>query len=96
MVTFSSQLLLKILRLKYLKVLPVGFAALLVNTSILMMVESVRSLSVKSALFYHKYILVIGTRLNIFALIVVIHFIFGKSEGMSLSINVIMIDAHAF
>jgi len=62
MVTPSSQLLLKILRLKYLKVLPVGFVALLVNTSISMMVESVRSLSVKFALLYHKYILVIGTR----------------------------------
>jgi len=40
-----------------------------------MMVKSAPSLSVRSHLLYHKYILVIGVRLNIFALIAIIHFI---------------------
>jgi len=61
-----------------------------------MMVKSAHSLSVKSAPPYLKYILAIGVKLNTFALIVVIHFIFGKSEEMSLSINVIMIGVHLF
>ena len=72
-----------ILPLKYLKVLSVRFVVLLTSTFILTMVKSAPSLSVRSALLYHKYILVIGVRLAIFAIIVVIHFIFGKSEEMS-------------
>ncbi len=48
----------------------------------------------KTALLYHKCILVIETRIAIFALIVAIRFIFGKNEGMSLSINAAMIGAH--
>jgi len=61
---------------------------------ILTMVKNAHSLSVRSALLYHRYILVIGIRLAIFALIVAIHFIFGKNEKMSLSINATMTDAH--
>jgi hypothetical protein len=66
------------------------------NIFILAVVKNVHSLSVKSALLYHRYILVIGIKLNIFALIVAIHFIFGKNEKMSLSINMTMTDAHPF
>ncbi|GAH31330.1 unnamed protein product, partial [marine sediment metagenome] len=36
----------------------------------------------------------IGIRLNIFAIIVVVRFIFGKSEEMSLSTNATMIGTH--
>jgi hypothetical protein len=61
-----------------------------------MMVKSAPSLNVRSALLYHRYILVIGIKLAIFALIVVIHFIFGKNEKMSLPINVTMTDAYPF
>jgi hypothetical protein len=60
------------------------------------MVKNVPSLSVKSALPSLKYTLVIGIKLNIFALTVAIHFIFGKNEKRSLSINVTMIDAPLF
>jgi hypothetical protein len=60
------------------------------------MVKNVHSLSVKSALLYHRYILIIGIKFAIFALTVAVHFIFGKNEKMSLSINVTMTDAHPF
>jgi len=59
-------------------------------------VKSAPSLSVRSALLYHRYILVIGIKLAIFALTVAIHFIFGKNEKRSLSINVTMISVHIF
>jgi len=48
---------------------------LLASTFTLMMVKSAPSLSVRSILLYHKYILVIGIKLNIFVFIAVIHFI---------------------
>ena len=95
-VILLKQLIPGILRLKYLKVLSVKFVVLLASTFTLMMVKSVLSLSVKSALPSLKYTLVIGIKLNIIDLIVVIHFIFGKSEEMSLFINVIMTDAPVF
>gem|GEM_PF-5901248 len=69
---------------------------LLTSTFTLTMVKSAPSLSVKSALLYHKCILVIAVKLATFAIIVVIRFIFGKSEEMSLSINVIMIGVPLF
>jgi len=55
-------------------------------------------LKCKVCSFYHRYTLVIGIgiRLSIFALIVAIHFIFGKDEKMSLSINATMTEAHPF
>jgi len=59
-----------------------------------MMVKNVPSLNVRSALLYPRYILVIGIRLAIFALTVAIHFIFGKNEKRSLSINATMISVH--
>jgi hypothetical protein len=93
-VILLSQLILKILPLKYLKVLSARFVVLPHNTFILMMVKNVLSLSVKYALLYHKYILIIGVRLNTFAIIVAIRFIFGKSEEMSSSINAIMTSVH--
>ena len=90
------RLIIKILRLKHLKDLSVESVVLKQNIFTLTMVKSAHSLSVRSALLYHRYILVIGIRLAIFALTVAIHFIFGKNEKMSLSINVTMTDAHPF
>jgi len=89
-------LIIKILRLKYLRALPAGSAVLPQNIFILMMVKNARNLSVKFALLYHKFILVIAIKLNIFALIAVIHFIFGKNERMHLSINAVMISVPVF
>ena len=82
-VIFLNQLLQKIARLKYLKALLAGFVVLLAGTFTLTMVEDAPSLSVKSHLLYHKCVLFIGVKLNTFVPIVLIHFIFGKSEELS-------------
>ncbi len=79
-VILLKQLMLRILPLKYLKALSARFVLLLTSTSISMTVKNVLSLSVRSALLYHKYILVIGVRLNTFALIVLIRSISAKIE----------------
>ena len=55
---------------------------LLTSTSISMTVKSAPSLSVKSALLYHKYILVIGAKLNIFAIIVAIFQFFSLYKSL--------------
>ncbi len=81
---------------KDLKDLSVESVVLPQNIFILMMVKNVPSLNARSALLYHRYILVIGIRLAIFALTVAVHFIFGKNEKRSLSINATMITVHIF
>jgi len=95
-VVLLSQSIPKTLKLRYLEALSAGFVVLPQSIFILTMAKGAHSLSAKSVLPYHRCILVIGVKLNIFALIVAIRFIFGKSEEMSLSINVTMISAHLF
>jgi hypothetical protein len=60
------------------------------------MVKSALKLKCKVSLPSLQYTLVIGIKLNIFVPIVAIHFIFGRNEKRSPSINATMTDAPPF
>jgi len=91
-----NPLITKTMRLKCLRALPAGPVVLPQNIFTLTMVKNAHNLSAKFALLYRKFTLVIAIKLNIFALIVAIHFISEKNEKIHLSINAVMISVPVF